>query len=69
MEISVIIPTFRPQDYLWECLDSLFSQTLPKDQYEVIVILNGEREPYHEMIQKNYYRKKYFHIYYFRNSK
>ena len=56
MEISVIIPTFRPQDYLWECLDSLFSQTLPKDQYEVIVILNGEREPYHEMIQE-YLRK------------
>jgi glycosyltransferase involved in cell wall biosynthesis len=52
MEISVIIPTFRPQGYLWECLDSLFSQTLPKDQYEVILILNGEKEPYHEMIRE-----------------
>ena len=51
-KISVIIPTYAPKDYLWECLDSLENQTLSKDEFEVILVLNGEREPYESMIQK-----------------
>lgn len=56
-EISVIIPTFEPKEYLWECLDSMKNQTLSKEQYEVIIILNGIKEPYYSSIniyiQKN----------------
>lgn len=44
--ITVIIPTYKPGAYLWKCLDSLESQTIEKSQYEVIVILNGCKEPY-----------------------
>ena len=44
--ITVIIPTYKPGAYLWKCLDSLESQTIDNSQYEVIVILNGCREPY-----------------------
>ena len=44
--ITVIIPTYKPGAYLWKCLDSLESQTIEKSLYEVIVILNGCREPY-----------------------
>lgn len=50
MKISVIIPTFKPQGYLWECLDSLLAQTLPMDKFEVLVVLNGSKEPYYEQI-------------------
>lgn len=50
--ISVIVPTFRPQQYLNECLQSLNAQTLDKDQYEVLVVLNGEKEPYYSEIQQ-----------------
>ena len=46
MKISVIIPTYKPQDYIWECLDSLERQTLSKEEWEVILILNGCREPW-----------------------
>lgn len=42
-KISVIIPTYLPKDYLWECMDSLENQTLSKDEFEVILVLNGER--------------------------
>lgn len=42
MKVSVIIPTYCPKDYLWECLDSLVNQTLSFSEYEVIVILNGD---------------------------
>lgn len=50
MEITVIVPTYCPMDYLWECLNSLCEQTLSKDKYEVIVVLNGCKEPYHSSI-------------------
>lgn len=48
--ISVIIPTYRPHAYLWKCLDSLELQTLEKGLYEVIIVLNGCREPYYSNI-------------------
>ena len=52
MEISVIIPTYKPQDYLWECLDSLVVQTFPKEDFEVILVLNGCTEPYKSAIEQ-----------------
>ena len=51
VKISVIIPSYKPGDYLWECLGSLYNQTYPKDQFEVILILNGCNEPYHQQIR------------------
>ena len=50
--ISVIVPTYRPQAYLWECLQSLSAQTLVADQYEVIIVLNGCNEPYYTQTQQ-----------------
>lgn len=52
MKISVIIPTYKPREYLWECLGSLDRQTLPDDEYEVIVVLNGPQEPYDAQIRE-----------------
>ena len=49
-KISVIIPTYRPLDYLWKCLRSLIKQTLLKDMYEVIIVINGDKEPYYSNI-------------------
>ena len=52
MKISVIIPTYKPKDYLWECLDSLIAQTFAKDDFEVILVLNGCDSPYKNQIEK-----------------
>lgn len=52
MIISVIIPTYKPQAYLWECLDSLVSQTFPKEDFEVILVLNGCTEPWKSQIEE-----------------
>lgn len=46
MKISVIIPTYKPLSYLWECLNSLIQQTYPKTDFEIILVLNGCCEPY-----------------------
>ncbi|WP_294608913.1 glycosyltransferase family A protein [uncultured Bacteroides sp.] len=57
MKISVIIPTYKPGDYIKECLASLVNQTLCKDIFEIVIILNGCNEPFYSMISnyiKNY---------------
>ena len=51
-EVTVIIPTYKPQAYLYECLDSVFSQTLDKDMFEVVVVLNGCNEPYRSGVEQ-----------------
>ena len=44
--LSIIIPTYKPDGYLFECLDSVLNQTLAQNLYEVIIVLNGPRNPY-----------------------
>jgi len=52
IDVSVIIPTYKPQDYLWVCLDSLADQTFDKRRYEIIIVLNGCNEPYQSKIKE-----------------
>lgn len=51
MTLSVIIPTYKPKDYIWDCLGSIAHQTLSSDMFEVFIVLNGCNEPYHTQIQ------------------
>ncbi len=51
MKISVIIPIYKPQSYIWECLDSLVAQTFPKKDFEIVLVLNGCKEPYESSIR------------------
>lgn len=51
-KISVIIPTYKPEEEFKFCLESLEHQTMPKTDYEVVIILNGEKEPYEQFIMK-----------------
>lgn len=50
MIISVVIPTCNPDQYLLDCLSSLDKQILSKRDYEICLVLNGDKEPYWEMI-------------------
>lgn len=52
MKISVIVPTYQPANYLWECLDSLCRQTLAPEEFETVIVLNGCNEPYFGRIQQ-----------------
>lgn len=52
MKVSIIIPSYKPKAYLWECLDSVCNQALPKADYEVILVLNGCREPWKSQIDE-----------------
>ena len=50
-EISVIVPTYKPDYYIWKCLNSIVSQSLDKGNYEVFIILNGDKEPFFTEIE------------------
>ena len=52
IKVSIIIPTYCPKDYLWECLDSLDNQTFDKSSFEVILVLNGCNEPYKQAVKE-----------------
>lgn len=49
--ISVIIPTYKPQNYFNTCLSSLQCQTLDKGMFEVVIVLNGCDEPWHSQVK------------------
>lgn len=52
MIISIIIPSYKPKDYIWDCLDSIKKQTFPKEEFEIILVLNGCKEPYYSQIKE-----------------
>ena len=48
--VSVIIPTYKPGAYLQECIESICQQTIAKEVFELIIVLNGCDEPYRSNI-------------------
>ena len=52
MKISVIIPTYKPRAYLWECLDSLVAQTFSKDDFEVLLVHDGSNDKTLQIMQE-----------------
>ncbi len=57
LPISVIIPSYQPGSYIYECLDSLRMQTLSHKEFEIILILNGCKDPYEAELRA--YAKRY----------
>ncbi len=46
IDISIIIPTYQPGNYIFHCLNSISAQQLCKKRFEIIIILNGCNEPW-----------------------
>ena len=51
-QIAVLIPSYKPAEYLNKCLGSLESQTLQKNKFKVYVALNGPKKNYEKYIKK-----------------
>ena len=47
MKVSVVIPVFNDHRSLALCLKGLQQQTLPPDEFEIIVVDNGSTKPIH----------------------
>lgn len=52
VKISVIIPTYKPEDYIDRAFNSLLNQTLSSDLFETIVVLNGPKQPYWDLLSR-----------------
>ncbi len=59
MRFSIIIPNYNKGEYLKECLDSVFGQTLDPTKYEVLLIDDGSTDQSLEIVQD--YDVKLFH--------
>lgn len=44
MRFSVVIPTYNRRDKLLKCLEALFLQDFPQDDYEIIVVDDGSSD-------------------------
>jgi len=42
--VSVIVPIYNAERYLRKCVDSILAQTLPKDEFEVILVDDGSTD-------------------------
>jgi glycosyltransferase involved in cell wall biosynthesis len=50
--ISVIIPTFNEEENIAQCLVSLSHQTIPRSEYEIIVVDGGSKDATCEIAKK-----------------
>ncbi len=44
IKVSVIIPAFNEEEYIAECINSLFSQSYPIEKFEIIVVDNNSTD-------------------------
>jgi len=66
IRISVIVPTYNRKHYLPQLVESLAAQTLPADQYEVIVVDNCSTDGSDDLM-RDYARTVSFRLVYHRN--
>ncbi|MBC5613371.1 glycosyltransferase family A protein [Bacteroides hominis] len=48
--VSIILPTYNPGNYIYDCLYSIYNQSLDKSLFELIIVLNGDYDPYYSLI-------------------
>lgn len=45
-DISIIVPTYKPQSYIEDCIESLANQTFLHNRFEILIVLNGPKDPF-----------------------
>lgn len=58
--LSIIIPVYNVESYINQCLDSIVSQTIPAEDFEVIIINDGTRDNSGDIARE--YEKKYSNV-------
>jgi glycosyltransferase involved in cell wall biosynthesis len=61
--ITIIIPTYKPKEYIYECLSSIAIQDIGSKNYIVMIVLNGEKYPYYSQILNFIKEFPNFHLY------
>lgn len=58
MQLSIIIPVYNAEKFLAECVQSIFEQNIPQENFEVILINDGSTDSSLEICQKLTQRHK-----------
>ena len=58
--LSIIIPVYNVEKYIYKTLDSIYSQEYPQDEVEVIVINDGTPDSSIEIVEQ--FNKKYSNL-------
>ena len=56
MKISIVIPAYNVEQYIGNCLDSIFNQQIETDQLEVIVVNDGSKDGTEDIIKQYVYQ-------------
>jgi len=57
LKASIIVPAYKAEKTIQKCLDSLLSQSLKKEEYEIIVVDDGSFDNTQKIIEENYQGK------------
>ena len=55
LKFSVIIPVYNVEEYLTECLDYLFNQTMPENEFEIICIDDGSTDNSSDILERGFF--------------
>lgn len=65
-QLAIILPTYKPGEYITKCFDSINKQTLENSKFCVYIGLNGPKDEYEASIKKNLekftFNYKYFYL-------
>ena len=50
-KVAVLIPCFKPKNYIIRCFESLEAQSLDREKFKVYICLNGDRYPFERFLQ------------------
>ena len=52
MKLSIVIPAYNVEQYIGNCLDSIFNQQIETDMLEVIVVNDGSKDGTEDIIKQ-----------------
>lgn len=52
MELSIIIPVYNVEKYIRRCLDSIYNQNIPYENFEVIIVNDGTPDKSMEIVNE-----------------
>lgn len=60
LRLSIIIPFYNVEQYIAECLDSVYQQDIPEEEYEVICVNDGSPDGSRDIVLE--YQKKHSNL-------
>ena len=54
VQLSIVVPVYNVEQYIYRCIDSLVTQNVERDEYEIIVVDDGSKDKSADIIKQNF---------------